>query len=115
MNATVTEAERFSANTYFFISTLLRNAEDERPNLQMCAEAFAIVNTMFRNATYFIAPGYETNPMIEKNRETMVLMAMQKIVVHMILFSLSFFFVGQLFYYLFVMDLICKPTGQAVD
>ncbi|RID48787.1 hypothetical protein BRARA_I05272, partial [Brassica rapa] len=100
MNVTVTEAERFSANTYFFISTLLRNAEDERPNLQMCAEAYAIVNTMFRNAilnlnynfsasvgickTNFIAPGYETNPMIEKKRETMVLVAMQKIVVHMV-------------------------------
>ena len=52
MNVTVTEAERFSANTYFFISTLLRNAEDERPNLQMCAEAYAIVNTMFRNAVF---------------------------------------------------------------
>ncbi|KAF8089627.1 hypothetical protein N665_0501s0039 [Sinapis alba] len=108
MNVTVTEAERFSANTYFFISTLLRNAgDDERPNLQMCAEAYAIVNTMFTNAasffnqglygkiinlndkystsvgvckTDFIVPGYEINPMIEKNRETMVLMAMQKIV-----------------------------------
>nr|VDC64285.1 unnamed protein product [Brassica rapa] len=34
--------------------------------------------------TNFIAPGYETNPMIEKKRETMVLVAMQKIVVHMV-------------------------------
>lgn len=32
----------------------------------------------------FIVPGYETSPLIEKNRETMVLMAMQKIVVHMV-------------------------------
>lgn len=77
----------------------------------MCAEAYAIANTMFTNAvsffnqglygkildlndnfctrvgiskTDFIVPGYEINPMIEKNRETMVLMAMQKIVVHMV-------------------------------
>ena len=31
VNVTVTEAERFSANTYFLISTLLRNDGDERP------------------------------------------------------------------------------------
>lgn len=107
VNVTVTEAARFSANTYFFISTLLRDAGDERPNLQMCAEAYAIVNTAFTNAisffnqgdynkipylqvqvsngvgickTDFIVPGYEINPLIEKNRETIVLVSMQKIV-----------------------------------
>ncbi|CAA7037072.1 unnamed protein product [Microthlaspi erraticum] len=107
VNATVTEAAKHSATTYFFISTLLRNAGDERTNLQMCAEAYAIVNTAFTNAisfcnqgeyskilnlqgqvydgvgickTDFIVPGYEINPLIEKNRQTIVLVSMQKIV-----------------------------------
>ncbi|ESQ35932.1 hypothetical protein EUTSA_v10009653mg [Eutrema salsugineum] len=110
LNVTVTEAERFSGNTCFFISTLLRNAGDERADLQMCAEAYAIVDTAFTKAlsffsqglydkilnleenvsngigickTDFSVSGYEINPLIEKNRETMVLMAMEKIVGHM--------------------------------
>ncbi|KAL0694581.1 hypothetical protein Bca4012_061761 [Brassica carinata] len=111
LNVTVTEAERFSANTYFFISTLLRDAGDERSGLQKCAEAYDIVNTAFTEVvsffnqglyaeilkltgnvskgvglckTDFNVPGYHINPMIEKNRETKVLVAMEKIIVHMI-------------------------------
>lgn len=112
MNVTVREAERFSANTYFFISTLLRNAGDERPDLQMCAEAYSIVDMAFTNAisyfdqglyrnileleekvssgvgickTGFNVSGYKINPMIEKNRETMVFMALEKIFGHIML------------------------------
>lgn len=111
MNVTVTEAERFSSNTYFFISTLLRNAGDERQDLQMCAEAYAIVNVAFTNAvsffnqayyskivkvegkvstavgickTAFNVPGYQINPLIERNRQTMILVSMEKIVSHMV-------------------------------
>lgn len=111
MNMTVRQAERFSANTNFFISTLLRNAGDEKPDLQMCAEAYTFVDMAFTNAvsyfdqglysnilklqkkvsrgvsickTDFIVPGYKINPLIEKNRETMVFMAMEKIVSRMV-------------------------------
>ncbi|KAG2260057.1 hypothetical protein Bca4012_097034 [Brassica carinata] len=87
VNVTVTEAERFSANTYFLISTLLRNDGDERPKSANDSGKILDLNDNFSASvgickTDFIAPGYETNPMIEK--ETMVLMAMQKIVVHMV-------------------------------
>ncbi|KAJ0237698.1 hypothetical protein HA466_0246270 [Hirschfeldia incana] len=112
LNVTVTEAERFSANTYFFISTLLRDAGDERSGLQKCAEAYEIANTAFTKIvsffnqglygeilkltgnvskgvdlckTDFNVPGYQINPMIEKNRETKVLVAMEKIIGHMVL------------------------------
>lgn len=111
LNVTVTEAERISANTYFFISTLLRDAGDERSGLQKCAEAYEIVNTAFTEGvsffnqglygeilkltgnvsngvgickTDFNVPGYHINPMIEKNRETEVLVAMEKIIGHMV-------------------------------
>ncbi|KAF8110104.1 hypothetical protein N665_0088s0115 [Sinapis alba] len=112
LNVTVTEAERFSAKTYFFISTLLRDAGDERSGLQKCAEAYEIVNTVFTEVvsfynqglygeilkltgnvskgivglckTDFNVPGYHINPMIERNRETKVLVAMEKIICHMI-------------------------------
>ncbi|CAH8356032.1 unnamed protein product [Eruca vesicaria subsp. sativa] len=111
LNVTVTEAERFSANTYFFISTLLRDAGDERFGLQECAEAYAIVNTAFTEAvsffnqglygeilkltsnvskgvgickTDFNVPGYNMNPMIERNRETQVLVAMEKLIGQMV-------------------------------
>lgn len=110
MNATLREAERFSANTNLFISTLLRNAGDERPGLQMCAEAYTIVNMAFRNAlsyfnqgsynkipnledkvskaigickTDFNVPDYNINPMIERNRRTVIFMDMAEIVSHM--------------------------------
>ncbi|KAL0812874.1 hypothetical protein Bca101_069317 [Brassica carinata] len=111
LNVTVTEAERISANTYFFISTLLRDAGGSGPGLQKCAEAYARVNASFTNAvslfnneryaeiiglmdevsygvgickTDFNVPGYNINPMIEKNRETNVLAAMEKIISHMV-------------------------------
>ncbi|KAJ4915014.1 Plant invertase/pectin methylesterase inhibitor superfamily protein [Raphanus sativus] len=111
LNVTVTEAERFSANTYFFISTLLRDAGDERSGLQKCAEAYEIVNTAFTEVvsffnqglygeilkltgkvsygvgickTDFNVPGYHINPLKEKNIETKVLVAMEKIIGHMI-------------------------------
>ncbi|CAE5956968.1 unnamed protein product [Arabidopsis arenosa] len=111
MNVTVSEAERFAANTYFFISTLLRNAGDERPDLQACAEAYAIVNSAFTNAvsffkqayyskivkiekkvstavdickTDFNVPGYKINPLVERNRQTKILVSMEKIVSHMV-------------------------------
>ncbi|CAH2038485.1 unnamed protein product [Thlaspi arvense] len=107
LNVTVAEAQRFSANTYFFISTLLRDAGDEKPRLQMCAEAYAIVNTAFTNAvsffnqgiynkilklkddvstgvsickTDFSVSGYKINPMIKKNREALVFTAMENII-----------------------------------
>ncbi|CAN8305774.1 unnamed protein product [Cochlearia groenlandica] len=111
MNVTLKEAERFSANTCFFISTLLRNAGEERPCLQMCAEAYSIVNLAFANAitffseghngkiselqdkvssaisickTDFNVPDYSTNPMIKKNRDTTVFMTMVEIVNNLI-------------------------------
>ncbi|EOA38591.1 hypothetical protein CARUB_v10010434mg [Capsella rubella] len=111
MNVTLREAERFSANTYFFISTLLRDAGDEREDLQMCADAYSIVNLAFTNAisffnqayyskivkvknkvstavgickTDFTVPGYEINPLIEKNRQTIILVSMENIVCHMV-------------------------------
>ncbi|CAG7868397.1 unnamed protein product [Brassica rapa] len=111
MNVTVTEAERNSAKTYFFISTLLRDAGDERSGLQKCADAYAIVNIAFTDAvsffnkglygeilkltgklskgvgickTDFNVPGYHINPMVEKNRETKVLVAMEEIIGHMV-------------------------------
>ncbi|KAH0921100.1 hypothetical protein HID58_021118 [Brassica napus] len=111
MNVTVTEGERNSAKTYFFISTLLRDAGDERSGLQKCADAYAIVNIAFTDAvsffnkglygeilkltgklskgvgickTDFNVPGYHINPMVEKNRETKVLVAMEEIIGHMV-------------------------------
>ncbi|XP_010458219.1 PREDICTED: uncharacterized protein LOC104739529 [Camelina sativa] len=111
MNVTVREAERFSANTNFFISTLLDNAGDERQDLQMCADAYSIVNLAFTNAisffnqahyskifkvqnkvskaigickTDFNVPGYEINPLIERNRQTMILSSMEQIVCQMV-------------------------------
>ncbi|KAL1195346.1 hypothetical protein V5N11_021100 [Cardamine amara subsp. amara] len=111
MNVTLREAERFSANANFFIGTLLRNAGDERPDLQMCAAAYTIVNIALRNAvsyfdeasyskipkledkvakavgickTDFNVPGYKINPMIERNRVMLILTNMAKIVSHMI-------------------------------
>ncbi|CAA0182717.1 unnamed protein product [Arabidopsis thaliana] len=111
MNVTVSEAERFAANTYFFISTLLRNAGDERPDLQACAEAYAIVNSAFTKAVTFFKQAYyskivniekkvsmavdicktdfnvlcyQINPLIEKNRQTKILLSMEQIVSHMV-------------------------------
>ncbi|CAH8356059.1 unnamed protein product [Eruca vesicaria subsp. sativa] len=104
LKVTVTEAERISHDTYFFISTILRNV-GENPGLRKCVEAYAVVNvtltkavSLFNNGRYaeifsfmvdvssavgtcktnFNVPGYNINPIIEKNRETNVLAAMEK-------------------------------------
>ncbi|WZZ56943.1 hypothetical protein YC2023_057050 [Brassica napus] len=108
LNVTVTEAQRISDDTYFFISTILLNAGNQRPVVQKCVDAYAVLNSSFTNAlslfnsgryaeiitlmvnissedviceTDFNVPGYNINPMIEKNRETKVFVAMEKIIV----------------------------------
>ncbi|CAF1924407.1 BnaCnng77430D [Brassica napus] len=110
LKVTVTEAERISADTDSFIITTITNV-GSGPGLQKCAEAYARVNASFTNAvslfnneryaeiiglmdevsygvgickTDFNVPGYNINPMIEKNRETNVLAAMEKIISHMV-------------------------------
>ncbi|CAF1924401.1 unnamed protein product [Brassica oleracea] len=110
LNVTVTEAQRISDDTYFFISTILLNAGNQRPVVQKCVDAYAVLNSSFTNAlslfnsgryaeiitlmvnissedviceTDFNVPGYNINPMIEKNRETKVFVAMEKIIGHM--------------------------------
>ena len=110
MNVTVTEAERISADTDSFIVTIITKV-GSGPGLQKCAEAYARVNASFTNAvslfnneryaeinglmdevsygvgickTDFNVPGYNINPMIEKNRETNVLAAMEKIISRMV-------------------------------
>ncbi|KAJ0237697.1 Pectinesterase inhibitor domain-containing protein [Hirschfeldia incana] len=110
LKVTVTEAERISADTYSFISTIYRNV-GSGPGLLKCVEAYARVNASFTNAvslfneerygemiglmhevsygvgictTDFNVPGYNINPMIEKNKETNVLAAMEKIIGHMV-------------------------------
>ncbi|KAJ4915015.1 Plant invertase/pectin methylesterase inhibitor superfamily protein [Raphanus sativus] len=110
LKVTVTEAERISADTYSFISTIFINV-GSGPGLQKCVEAYARVNASFTNAvslfnedrfadiiglmdevsygvgickTNFNVPGYNVNPMIAKNRETNVLAAMEKIISHMV-------------------------------
>ncbi|CAN7097977.1 unnamed protein product [Brassica rapa subsp. narinosa] len=110
LNVTVTEGQRISDDTYFFISTFLLNAGDQRPVIQKCVDAYAFLNSSLTDAlslfnsgryaeiitlmdnissedvickTDFNLPGYNINPMIEKNIETKVLVAMEKIIGHM--------------------------------
>ncbi|CAN7097982.1 uncharacterized protein LOC103872176 [Brassica rapa] len=110
LKVTVTEAERISADTDSFIVTIITKV-GSGPGLQKCAEAYARVNASFTNAvslfnneryaeinglmdevsygvgickTDFNVPGYNINPMIEKNRETNVLAAMEKIISRMV-------------------------------
>ncbi|CAF2082165.1 unnamed protein product [Brassica napus] len=111
LNVTVTEGQRISDDTYFFISTFLLNAGDQRPVIQKCVDAYAFLNSSLTDAlslfnsgryaeiitlmdnissedvickTDFNLPGYNINPMIEKNIETKVLVAMEKIIGHMV-------------------------------
>ncbi|CAH8311368.1 unnamed protein product [Eruca vesicaria subsp. sativa] len=111
LNVTVTEAQRISDDSYFFISSLLLNSGNQRPSVEKCANAYAFLNSLFTDAvslfnsgryaeittrlvdvssadenckTDFSVPGYNINPMIEKNRESNVLVALEKILGHMV-------------------------------
>ncbi|CAH8311436.1 unnamed protein product [Eruca vesicaria subsp. sativa] len=111
LNVTVTEAHKILDDSYFFISSLLLHSGNQRPFVEKCADGYAIMNSLFTNSvslfnsgqyaeitsrlsgissadeeckTDFNVPGYNINPMTEKNRETNVLLALEKILGHMV-------------------------------